>query len=141
MDKSLNLDRFVEAQESFHDLVVSEITAGRKRTHWMWFTFPQLNGLGQSRMAMLYGIRDIDEARAYLAHPLLGTRLLQLVSLVGASHSTPQQLFGPDVCKFRSCLTLFALAQGEQGIFEYSLRDKFAGEKCQRTIDLLEPHD
>ncbi len=129
--------RFVEAQASFHDLVVSEIIACRKRAHWMWFTFPQLRGLGQSRNALLYGIRDLSEARAYLAHPLLGDRLRQLVVLVGTSHATPEQLFGPDVCKYRSCLTLFALAQGELGVFECALADQLAGVRCKRTPELL----
>ena len=132
-----DLGRFVVAQAAAHDRAVAEITAGRKRTHWMWFIFPQLRGLGQSRMAQEFGIVDLAEARDYLAHPLLGLRLRQLVALVGASDATPEQIFGPDTCKYRSCLTLFALAEGAAGAFERALHDQSLGHRCQITTKLL----
>lgn len=97
-----DLSRFLQAQESMHDRAKAEISAGRKRTHWMWFIFLQFRGLGQSRIAHVYGIADLREAQAYLAHPVLGSRLRQLVALVGASAMMPGQIFGKDVCKYMS---------------------------------------
>src|SRR5713226_5518969 len=107
-----NLERFVTAQAPVFETVLAELRAGRKRTHWMWFVFPQLSGLGRSSTARFYGIGSIDEARAYLAHPVLGPRLDLCARIVLASESPClHAIFGsPDDLKFRSCMTLFSLA-------------------------------
>ena len=111
-----DLDRFVDAQAKVHGQVEKELTDGHKRTHWMWFIFPQLLGLGLSPMAERFAIRNIDEARRYLRHPVLGNRLRDNVRLV-LSHngSSSLSIFGmPDDLKFRSCLTLFREAAEDQ---------------------------
>jgi uncharacterized protein (DUF1810 family) len=107
-----NLERFVTAQAPVFGTALAELRAGRKRTHWMWFIFPQLAGLGRSSTARFYGIGSIDEGRAYLGHPLLGPRLDLCTRIVLASEcSSLQAMFGsPDDMKFRSCMTLFSLA-------------------------------
>src|SRR5207248_4868072 len=107
-----NLERFVTAQAPVFATVLAELRAGRKRTHWIWFIFPQQVGLGRSSTARLYGIDSIDEARAYLAHPVLGPRLDLCTRIVIASQSSSlHEIFGsPDDLKFRSCMTLFSLA-------------------------------
>jgi len=107
-----NLEHFVTAQAPVFETVLAELRAGRKRTHWMWFVFPQLSGLGRSSTARFYGIGSIDEARAYLAHPVLGPRLDLCARIVLASESPSlHAIFGsPDDMKFRSCMTLFSLA-------------------------------
>jgi uncharacterized protein (DUF1810 family) len=103
------LDRFVMAQNPVFELVMSELRSGAKRSHWMWFVFPQLRGLGQSEMAWRFGIRDLAEAKAYLAHPTLGERLRMATEamLTHAAKSARSILGQPDDAKFRSCLTLF----------------------------------
>src|ERR1700751_5429237 len=107
-----DLVRFVDAQASVYEEVVEELTQGHKRTHWMWFIFPQLAGLGHSPMAQRYAIRDLDQAKRYLSDPILGSRLRQDVRLVaGHKHRSSLEILGsPDDLKFRSCLTLFAKA-------------------------------
>ena len=109
--------------------VLAEMTAGRKRTHWMWFVFPQLAGLGHSAMARRYALGSLDEARAYLAHPVLGLRLVQCAGLVnGVEGRTVNEIFGsPDDLKFHSCMTLFALAQPGEGVFRRALDAYFGG--------------
>ena len=107
-----DLERFLEAQQPVYDQVVAELTAGRKRTHWMWFVFPQIEGLGSSSMARHYAIGSLEEARAYLAHPVLGFRLRACTALVNAvqDRDLTQILGYPDDLKFRSSMTLFAQA-------------------------------
>ena len=107
-----NLKRFVQAQAPVYRSVVEELRGGRKRTHWMWFVFPQLRALGRSATALHYGIASLAEARAYLAHPALGPRLRDCTGLVCAAQGrTIHEIFGsPDDMKFRSCMTLFAAA-------------------------------
>ena len=109
------LQRFMTAQAPVFDAVLDELRAGRKRTHWMWFIFPQVRGLGNSAMARLYGIGSLDEARAYLAHPVLGSRLILCTQTVlGVSGLSLNAIFGsPDDTKFRSSMTLFSLAAQE----------------------------
>ena len=109
--------------------VLAEMTAGRKRTHWMWFVFPQIAGLGHSAMARRYALGSLDEARAYLAHPVLGPRLVQCAGLVnGVEGRTANEIFGsPDDLKFHSCMTLFALAQPGEGVFRRALDAYFGG--------------
>jgi uncharacterized protein (DUF1810 family) len=115
--------------------VRAELAAGRKRTHWMWFVFPQLRGLGLSSMAQHYGIASLDEARAYLAHPVLGTRLRECCALVLAVEGrSAQEIMGsPDDMKLRSCATLFALAAPDEPLFTQVLDKFYGGEPDPRT--------
>ncbi|RYC10301.1 DUF1810 domain-containing protein [Ciceribacter ferrooxidans] len=133
-----DLERFVEAQAPVYSDVLRELRDGRKRTHWMWFIFPQLSGLGHSPMAQYYGIASLDEARAYLAHPLLGPRLTECVEAV-LTHPerSANAIFGiPDDAKFRSCLTLFLAAGAAEHPFGAAL-PHFYGSPDPRTLSLL----
>ena len=137
-----DLERFVEAQAGRMADAMAELRAGRKRTHWMWFVFPQLRGLGHSQMAHHFGIASRDEAAAYLAHPVLGPRLHDCVELVLAVRGrTAHEIFGsPDDVKLRSSMTLFdAVAPGD--VFATSLRKYFDGEQDPATIELLRRPD
>jgi uncharacterized protein (DUF1810 family) len=139
MTEQFDLDRFVRAQEPVIGQVRAELKAGRKATHWMWFVFPQLAGLGLSQNAQFYGIASLDEARAYLAHPVLGPRLVECAGLVNAVEGrTAHDIFGsPDDMKFRSSMTLFAQADPDEPAFGTAL-GKYFGEKLDsRTLDLL----
>jgi uncharacterized protein (DUF1810 family) len=137
-----DLVRFLDAQSDVHDEVTKELTEGRKQTHWMWFVFPQLEGLGHSSMAQRYAIRDLDQARRYLAHPLLGSRLRRDVRLM-TSHkgkSALDILGSPDDLKFRSCLTLFAEAASDgsdKALFKQALDQYYGGKADPRTMELL----
>ena len=142
MSDPFNRDRFVRAQQHSYARAHAELAQGAKRTHWMWFIFPQLEGLGSSATARAYAIRSIDEARAYLAHPLLGARLIECTALVNARCATTLlEIFGyPDDLKFRSCMTLFAHAQvdGTNGNpFRAALEKYCAGTEDPRTRALL----
>ena len=119
--------------------VRAELKAGRKATHWMWFVFPQLAGLGFSERAQFYGIASLEEARAYLAHRVLGPRLLECTGLVNAVEGrTAHDIFGsPDDKKFRSSMTLFSLADPDEPAFGAALERYFQGGKDRRTLDLL----
>ena len=132
-----DLDRFVAAQAPVIDQVRRELAAGFKRTHWMWFVFPQLRGLGRSPTAQHYGLENAVEAAAYLAQPVLGPRLVECTTLVNQIHGkTALQIFGsPDDLKFRSCLTLFSTLQAEP--FEAALRKYFDGKPDPLTLELL----
>ena len=134
-----DLSRFVEAQAPQLEDVRSELAAGRKRTHWMWFVFPQLRGLGRSATARHYGIASRAEAEAYLAHPLLGPRLRDCVALVLAVQGrSAHEIFGsPDDLKLRSCLTLFREIDGTGGVFDQALRKYFDGQPDPMTLQLL----
>lgn len=133
-----DLQRFVTAQATVIDDVRAELRAGRKRSHWMWFVFPQLRGLGLSATAQHYGIASLDEARAYLAHPVLGERLRECVGLMlQVPDADAHAILGsPDDLKFRSCLTLFALAAPEEPLFKQALERFYAGEPDPRTLAL-----
>ncbi|TGN57828.1 DUF1810 domain-containing protein [Paracoccus liaowanqingii] len=135
-DDPAALDRFVAAQEDSHDIALAELTRGRKQSHWMWFIFPQLRGLGQSSMARHYGIADLDEARRYLAHPVLGPRLLACARAVLAHEdSSAEGIFGSiDAAKLRSSATLFAGAGGGEA-FERILQVFFDGQPCPVTTE------
>jgi uncharacterized protein (DUF1810 family) len=124
------LQRFVDAQAPVWDDVLAELRAGHKTTHWMWFVFPQLASLGRSGTAKFYGLSGPDEARAYLAHPVLGRRLVQACRLLLAHPGrTATEIFGKvDAMKLRSCLTLFAAAAPEEGVFRDCLEQFFGGE-------------
>ncbi len=132
------LQRFVDAQDRVYPQVCAELAAGEKRSHWMWFVFPQLRGLGRSATAQHYGIASMAEAQAYRAHPVLGPRLAQCTGLVLAVEGrSAQQIFGsPDDLKFRSCMTLFAQAGGEP-IFTRALEKYFGGRPDEATLRLL----
>lgn len=133
------LRRFVEAQDPVFDAVCEELAAGRKRSHWMWFIFPQIQGLGRSDMARRYAISGLDEARAYLRHPVLGPRLKQACELVSrAPAASAAEIFGPlDAVKFRSCLTLFTWAAPEETLFRACLDRFFDGQADPLTLSLL----
>jgi len=134
-----SLERFVTAQAPVFEQVRRELAAGSKRTHWMWFVFPQLRGLGRSPTALFYGLAGIEEARAYLVHPVLGPRLLECTSLVNrVAGRTAHQIFGdPDDMKFRSCMTLFRARQKEP--FEAALQKYYEGKPDPLTLELLDP--
>jgi uncharacterized protein (DUF1810 family) len=136
-EDQFDLQRFVTAQAPVFDTVLAELRAGRKRTHWMWFVFPQLRGLGQSSTARFYGIGSLDEARAYHAHPLLGPRLTRCTRTVLESDAPSlHDIFGsPDDLKFRSSMTLFEAAVADP-VFAQALDRWCAGERDPRTLTL-----
>ena len=133
------LDRFLKAQEPVFDTALDELHAGSKQSHWMWFVFPQLRGLGRSSLAQRYGISGIEEAKAYLQHPVLGLRLRRCVEAVlGVPDRSLRQIFGsPDDIKFRSSMTLFALADGGEPLFQEALDRYCDGIMDPRTVELL----
>ena len=134
-----DLERFVVAQAPHVDAVKAELAAGRKRTHWMWFVFPQLRGLGHSQLAWHFGLQSETEARDYLAHPILGPRLRECVELVqGVPDRSAHEIFGsPDDLKLRSCLTLFREIDGANGQFGRALDQFFDGQPDPQTLQLL----
>lgn len=134
-----DLERFVLAQQLNYEDALREIRSGRKQTHWMWYVFPQLRGLGRSVMSMRYGLDGLEEARAYLAHPTLGPRLLVCCdAALKADSNDPWIVFGsPDDLKFHSCLTLFALAYPSEPVFEQLLEKFYRGKKDPGTLDIL----
>ncbi|WP_368565166.1 DUF1810 domain-containing protein [Pseudoxanthomonas sp. UTMC 1351] len=130
------LDRFVKAQAGVFDKAIEEIAAGKKQTHWMWFVFPQLRGLGQSENAYFYGIRNLDEARDYLAHPILGPRLEKATQCVLKTNVSPQEILGETDCqKFASCMTLFGAASPPESVFNHALRTISTID--ERTVQML----
>ncbi len=137
-DDPYHLERFVEAQDPIYDRVVAELASGRKNSHWMWFVFPQIAGLGMSPTAMRYAISSLAEAKAYLAHPVLGARLRECVNLVNRIEGRSiDEIFGsPDNKKFRSSMTLFAHA-ADDGLFEQALMKYFGGAPDPLTIERL----
>jgi uncharacterized protein (DUF1810 family) len=139
MTDPFNLQRFVDAQAPVYDAVVRELMAGEKRSHWIWFVFPQIAGLGLSPTSVFYAISSLDEAKAYLAHPMLGPRLVDCSRLVLASEGrTARQIFGAiDEMKFRSSMTLFARAEPGTSVFSQCLDAFFAGEADPATLAKL----
>jgi uncharacterized protein (DUF1810 family) len=139
VDEPFDLERFVQAQQAVYAAVCAELHAGAKRSHWMWFIFPQLKGLGSSPSAQHYGVASLAEARAYLDHPLLGARLREctqrLLLLEGRSAAA---IFGyPDELKLRSCLTLFERAAPQEELFSEALGKYYGGQPDPRTLELL----
>ncbi|MDO9438634.1 DUF1810 domain-containing protein [Hydrogenophaga sp.] len=134
-----SLERFVQAQERDYAHALAELQSGRKRTHWIWYVLPQLKGLGQSAMAERYGIRGRAEAEAYVAHPVLGPRLVACVQalLAHADLSAEEMLGGVDALKLRSCLTLFAQVAPGERCFVEALDTFYAGQRDARTLGLL----
>jgi uncharacterized protein (DUF1810 family) len=140
MTDPFDLQRFVTAQAPVYDSVLEELRAGRKRSHWMWFVFPQLRGLGRSAMADYYGIGSLAEAQAYLAHPALGPRLdLCTRTVLQSDAASLHAIFGsPDDIKFRSCMTLFALAaEEEDNPYRRALERWCEGRPDEQTTALL----
>ncbi|SIT36189.1 conserved hypothetical protein [Paraburkholderia ribeironis] len=139
MDDPYDLQRFVDAQDPVYAQVSDELRHGRKRSHWMWFVFPQIQGLGASAMAQQFALSSLAEAEAYLRHPILGPRLresTQLVNLV--KERSIEEIFGyPDYLKFRSSISLFARATSDNDVFVEALRKYFDGEPDPRTLQLL----
>ena len=134
-----DLQRFIDAQHPIYGQVRDELAAGQKESHWMWFVFPQIKGLGTSTTAQRYAITDIGEAKAYLDHPLLGFRLRECTQLVNAVNGRSiEDIFGyPDHLKFHSSMTLFAKASADDKVFTTALANYFHGELDRRTVQLL----
>jgi uncharacterized protein (DUF1810 family) len=139
MDDPHNLQRFVAAQAPIYEQVCTELQEGRKRSHWMWFIFPQIEGLGHSELARRFAISDLDEAEAYLKHPILGPRLRECARLVNLveGRSIDRILGYPDDLKFRSSMTLFAQATPDKQVFNEALWKYFGGEPDQATLARL----
>ena len=135
----LDLDRFVAAQASIYEQALAELRAGQKRSHWMWFVFPQLAGLGRSATAHYYAIASADEARAYLAHPLLGPRLRDCAAAVlGHTDKSAEDIFGSiDAMKLKSSMTLFEAVADDPAPFASVLDAFFGGARDRATLDLL----
>ena len=137
-DDPFDLARFLHAQETAYVAALDELRAGRKRTHWMWFIFPQMRGLGGSSMSLLYGIASLEEARAYLRHPILGARLAECTEAVLTAEGSLREIFGaPDDMKFRSSMTLFSIPDGADSIYARALRRFWDGEPDAATLKLL----
>lgn len=139
MNANHDLSRFVSAQEGRYEMAYAELANGRKRSHWMWYIFPQLSGLGSSPMARRYALSGLEETKAFLAHPLLGTRLVNISALLlSLDKGNPTEIFGfPDDIKLRSSMTLFALARPEEPVFQQVLDRFFGGDKDPLTLRLL----
>lgn len=135
-----DLARFTGAQEGIYDCVVTELRNGRKRSHWMWYIFPQIDGLGYSATAKRYAIKSMEEAREYLNHPVLGARLLKCAEIVLAIEGrSASEIFGyPDDVKLRSSMTLFASIAEPRSVFDLVLDKFFSGDRDDRTLALLE---
>ena len=135
-----DLGRFILAQKCSYEIALREIQHGRKLSHWIWYIFPQLKGLGLSQRSEYYGIEDINEAKSYLTHPILGTRLVEITeSLLKLNENDPLKVMGsPDDIKLKSCMTLFAYISEEGSIFHKVLDKYFAGTQDERTISIIE---
>lgn len=138
MDMSKSIERFLEPQKTSYSIALEEVRNGRKVSHWMWYIFPQLRGLGQSNVAWYYGIADLSEAKVYLEHPILGQRLREITqATLNVSETDPMKVFGwPDNMKFRSCMTLFAQVS-ENNLFTTALDKFFGGQEDYLTLELL----
>ncbi|UVW30416.1 DUF1810 domain-containing protein [Massilia sp. H6] len=139
MQTDFDLERFVHAQAPVYATAIAELRAGHKRTHWMWFIFPQIAGLGHSDMAQRYALASGDEAAAYLAHPVLGARLRECASIVASLDGrTAEDIFGhPDDLKFRSSMTLFADVAPDEEVFQACIDKYYDGEPDDATLARL----
>ena len=135
----MGLDRFLKAQTGSYDTALQEIRSGRKRSHWMWYIFPQIQGLGFSSTAQFYAISDLQEAKDYLAEPTLRARLFEISeALLGLDTGDASAVFGwPDDMKLRSCMTLFAEAEPDCSVFSDVLAKFFSGVKDDKTLKIL----
>lgn len=134
------MEKFLIAQEEIYFRALDEIKKGKKQTHWMWFIFPQLAGLGQSEMSIFYGIKGIEEAKDYLAHPLLGSRLIEISAALLQHKGVSSRVIMGDIdsMKLRSSMTLFACVSEDDSIFHKVINVFFKGCMCQKTLKLLE---
>jgi uncharacterized protein (DUF1810 family) len=139
MSDPFRLQRFLDAQARVYGNVVLELRAGQKRTHWMWFVFPQIAGLGLSPTSVFYAIASLDEARAFSGHPVLGARLQECAALALAVEGrTARQIFGEiDARKFQSSMTLFSAARPEEGVFAACLEKFYGGERDAATMERI----
>ena len=139
MNDPFDLNRFVEAQEPVYDSVLAELRQGRKTSHWIWFVFPQVDGLGHSAMAQRFAIKSLEEAKTYLDHSVLGPRLLECTGLVCQvkGKSIREILGSPDDMKFRSCMTLFCRASSDPQVFEKALQMFFGGKPDALTLERI----
>jgi uncharacterized protein (DUF1810 family) len=139
VDETFNLERFLGAQAIVFPQVLEELRAGEKRSHWMWFIFPQMKGLGRSPQAEFFGIGSLQEAAAYAQHPILGSRLEECTRLVNGIKKRPiQRILGsPDDLKFRSSMTLFSRAAPDAKVYTEALRKYFAGQPDPLTLELI----
>ena len=134
-----SLDRFLAAQEHVYDIAFMEIRRGKKRSHWMWYIFPQLRGLGRSQMSFIFGIADLEEAKKYLAHPMLGGRLIEITNaLLSLDGKSAEEIFGEiDSQKLHSSMTLFAATSDENSVFQNVIDMYFNGEQDTKTLEIL----
>jgi len=135
------LNKFLEAQKDTFELALSEIKNGKKESHWMWYVFPQIQGLGQSEVSKFYSLNTIDEAKDYLAHPILGSRLIEISTLLlHLNENDSYEIFGyQDNLKLKSCMTLFSLAANDEIlIFNEILIKYFGNEKCNETLCIID---
>lgn len=135
-----DLDRFTSEQDGVYDRVLGELKRGQKRTHWMWFIFPQIDGLGTSATARHYAIKNLEVARAYLRHPVIGPRLLECAeSVLAIEERSASDIFGfPDYLKLKSFMTLFACVAGSDSVFARVIENYYGGEQDASTLQLLE---
>lgn len=135
----MSLQRFIDAQQSDYETALSEIKRGRKQSHWMWYIFPQIQGLGFSATSKLYAIRNLQEAQEYLIHPLLGKRLKEITdALINLPSNNAHEIFGsPDDVKLKSSMTLFASLPDADPVFESALKRFFKGEKDAKTLSII----
>ena len=140
MQKKQDLERFKDAQETDYKVALSEIKNGRKQSHWMWYIFPQIQGLGFSETSRYYAIKDMQEAAAFLQDPLLGSRLIQICdALLGLAGNDANKIFGsPDDLKLKSCMTLFSVLQNTNPEFQLVLDKFFNGSKDVKTLQIIE---
>jgi uncharacterized protein (DUF1810 family) len=139
MTSDNSLKRFLDAQERDYATALKEITNGHKRSHWMWYIFPQIGGLGYSEMAKRYAIKDLSEAAAYLKHPILGSRLIEISNAllaIGSSNAT-EVMGSPDDLKLRSCMTLFSQVSNASSVFKEVLKKYFDGKNDEATLKLM----
>jgi uncharacterized protein (DUF1810 family) len=134
-----DLQRFLKSQEGIYARALSELKRGQKRSHWMWFIFPQIEGLGQSATTRFYSIKSLEEARAYLGHPVLGARLLECANaLLEVEGRSASEIFGyPDDMKLQSCMTLFASLTDAPDVFGQVLKKYYLGERDEKTIAIM----
>ncbi len=136
---AFDLSRFVQVQEKTYERACTELRAGRKESHWIWFIFPQLDGLGHSPSSHYYGIKGLAEAKAYIAHPVLGERLRAVTKIIlQLKTDDPRAVFGTDAIKLRSSMTLFHIASPEDTCFSLALKKFFGGATDGKTVKLLE---
>ncbi|QMU31194.1 DUF1810 domain-containing protein [Adhaeribacter radiodurans] len=139
MTKENNLKRFLDAQEADYAIALTDVKNGRKRSHWMWYIFPQIQGLGFSQISRFYAIKDLNEAEDYLKHPVLGSRLILICNeLLQLQENNANKIFGsPDDLKLKSCMTLFSVVPNPNPVFQSVLDKFFSGAKDNKTLQII----